>query len=176
MLSLLLLGILAGIDNLQVSAALSLAPLTHARRVLLAAAFIVCEIASPIVGVFIAHLARSPFGEAFDRAAPFIVAGCGIAVLWQAFNDSDAPVINSRWTIVSLPLTLSIDNMLIGVSAGTLGHPPLLTALTIGVTSALLCTLGIVAGTRIRTFVPRHAGVVSGVALIVIAASMWIRS
>ena len=176
MLSLLLLGILAGIDNLQVAAAVSLAPLTHARRMLLAAAFIVCEIASPILGVFIAHLARSPFRDAFDRAAPLIVLGCGVAVLWQAFTDDDLPLINSRWTLLSLPLSLSIDHVLIGVSAGTLGHPPLVAALTIGVTSALLCTFGVVCGARIRSLVPRHGDVLSGVALIVIAASMWIRS
>jgi putative Mn2+ efflux pump MntP len=177
MLELLLLGTLAGLDNVQAAAALSLAPMTRERRSLLTVSFVACEGLMPLVGIFVAQLVRLPLGDAFERVAPLVVVGCGVAVLWRALTGGDAaPVINSRWTIITLPLSLSLDNLLIGVSAGSLGHPPVLAALTIGGISAALCAAGIAGGERLGRLVPRHGDVVSGVALIVIATSMWIRT
>jgi manganese efflux pump family protein len=177
MLSLILLGMLAGLDNLQAAAALSLSPMTRERRSLLTIAFVLCEGLTPLLGVFLAQLIRFPLGASFERIAPAIVVGCGVAVLWKAFTDGDAaPIVNSRWTIISLPLSLSLDNLLIGVSAGTLGYSPALAALTIGGISAAMCAAGIAGGSRLGRLMPRHADVVSGMALLVIAASMWIRN
>jgi putative Mn2+ efflux pump MntP len=175
---LLLLGLLAGIDNLQVAAAMSVAPLQRPRRMLLLAAFAVCEIASPLIGVFSAHALQTRFGVSFAGIGPFVVVACGIAIVCLSFRkDDDArPLINSRWTLIGLPLSLSFDNLLIGVSVATMGYPPALAALVIGATSAALCVLGIVAGARIARLIPERAELVSGCALIIIAASMWIRS
>ena len=157
MMRLLLLGVLAGIDNLQVAAALSVAPLTRGRRALLAVSFTVCEMATPLIGFFFAHWLRSRVGVSFDAAAPLVVIACGAVVLWLAVREKDVePVVNSNWTIIGLPLSLSLDNLLIGVSAGTFGYPPAIAALTIGGTSAALCLFGIAGGTRIRHLIPRR--------------------
>lgn len=178
MTQLFLLGVLAGIDNLQVAAAVSIAPLERARRRVLLAAFAACEIASPLVGVFFAHALETRFGISFDGIAPFVVVACGVAILWRAWRDNDddgLPLTTSRWMLVGLPVSLSFDNLLIGVSAATLGHPPVLAALVIGTISAALCVAGIVGGARISRVIPGRAELVSGCALLVIAASMWIR-
>lgn len=164
MAQLLLLGILAGLDNLQVAAALSVAPLARPRRMLMLVAFAACEIGSPLVGVFLAHAIR------IDSIGPLVVVACGLAILWKP------PLVYTRWTLIGLPLSLSLDNLLIGVSAAALPHPPALAALVIGATSAALCVTGIVAGARISRLIPERAELVSGCALIAIAASMWIRS
>jgi putative Mn2+ efflux pump MntP len=180
MLSLIFLGALAGLDNLQAAAALSIAPLTRQRRSMLTLSFVLCEGLTPLLGLLLAQLIRLPLGLSFNRVAPLVVVGCGVAVLWQAFTDDDgeqaASFLNSRWTIISLPLSLSLDNLLIGVSAGSLGYPPVLAALTIGGISATMCAAGIAGGARLGRLVPKHGDVISGVALIVIAASMWFRS
>ena len=178
MAQLFLLGVLAGIDNLQVAAAISVAPLARARRMLLLAAFATCEIASPLIGVFFAHALKTRLGLSFDGIAPFVVVACGIAIVWLALRekDDDQPLVYSRWTLVGLPIFLSLDNLLIGVSATTLGHPPALAALVIGAISAALCATGILAGARISRLIPERAELASGCALIAIAASMWIRS
>lgn len=175
---LFLLGILAGIDNLQVAAAISVAPLARARRMLLLAAFAACEIASPVIGIAFAHVLQTRFDVSFDGIGPFVVVGCGIAIVWLALREDDdaASLINSRWTLIGLPLSLSLDNLLIGVSAASLGHPPLRAALVIGTISAVLCVAGILAGARISRLIPKRAELVSGCALIIIAASMWIRT
>lgn len=177
MLRLLLLGVLAGIDNLQVAAALSVAPLTRMRRLLLALAFTICETVSPLVGYALASVLRTRLGAVFDRATPFIVIACGTTIVWLALRERDtAPLVNSNWTIFGLPLSLSLDNLLVGVSLGSFGYRPAVAALTIGGTSAVLCLCGIVFGARIRRLIPERAELVSGAALIAVAASMWIRS
>jgi putative Mn2+ efflux pump MntP len=180
MTRLLLLGFLAGIDNVQVAAAIGVAPLPRRRRMLLAASFAVCEIASPLLGVLLAHVLRTRFDISLAGIGPFVVVACGMAIIWLALrrdDDDDANAfLNSRWTLIGLPLSLSLDNLLIGVSAVSLGHPPAVAALVIGTTSATMCVLGLAAGTRIARLIPARAELVSGCALIIIAASMWIRS
>ncbi|HET7435698.1 MAG TPA: manganese efflux pump [Thermoanaerobaculia bacterium] len=179
MAQLLLLGVLAGLDNLQVAAAVSVAPMARARRMLLMASFATCEIASPLLGVAITYVLRTRFDIAIPAIAPFVVIACGFAIIAYALHereDEERSLLESRWTIVGLPVTLSLDNLLIGVSAATLGHPPLLAALVIGATSASMCVLGVLTGARISRLIPQRAELVSGSALIIIAAAMWIRS
>ncbi|MFL6244819.1 MAG: manganese efflux pump MntP family protein [Thermoanaerobaculia bacterium] len=175
LLQIILLGILAGADNVQVAAAVSMAPLTRARRAWFALAFCVCEIATPLIGLLIMRSVHTRFAAWVDRLAPAILVACGIAIVFLALKDRDEleRIINHRWTIAALPLSLSFDNLLIGVSLGTFGYPLPLAAATIGIISATMCLFGILGGARIRRWIPERANVVSGLYLIVIAAVMW---
>jgi putative Mn2+ efflux pump MntP len=174
MLRIILLGILAGSDNLQVATAISMAPLTRARRALFAAAFCVCEIATPLLGVLLVGSLRARLGWS-DRLAPVVVVTSGVVILFLAFRDADEleKLVNHRWTIAALPLSLSLDNLLIGVSLGTLSYPLPFAAATIGTVSASMCIAGMIGGARLRRWIPRHASVASGLYLIVIAVIMW---
>jgi putative Mn2+ efflux pump MntP len=171
----ILLGILAGSDNLQVAAAISMAPLIRARRTLFALAFCICEITTPLLGLLFIHSLHARFGVWIDRLAPLIVIASGIVIIVVALKDRDdlERLINHRWTIAALPLSLSLDNLLIGVSLGTVGYPLPLAAATIGAVSASMCLIGMAGGVRIRRWIPEHASVVCGLYLIVIAAMMW---
>ena len=175
MLKILLLGILAGSDNLQVAAAISMAPLTRARRALFALGFCICEIATPLLGLLFIRSLHARFGLWIDRLAPLIVVACGVVIIVLALKDRDEleKLVNLRWTIATLPLLLSIDNLLIGVSLGTIGYPLPVAAAVIGGISACMCLFGIAGGMRVRRWIPEHANVVSGLYLIVIAAMMW---
>ncbi|HEX6097294.1 MAG TPA: manganese efflux pump [Thermoanaerobaculia bacterium] len=182
-MNLILLGLLAGLDNVQVAAALGVAGLAPRRRALLAAMFALTESLSPILGVVLADQLGTRLGFSFAGIGPYVVLGCGAAIVLLAlFGGDDADdnaakrLANSRWTLFGLPLSLSIDNVFVGISAGTLGYPPLLAAAAIGGISALLCVAGIAFGDRLHRLVPRRPELVSGGALIAIAASMWIRN
>jgi putative Mn2+ efflux pump MntP len=176
MLRILLLGVLAGLDNLQVAAAISMTPLTRARRGLLALAFCVCEIATPLLGLLLMSALRVRFGIWLDRLAPLIVVLCGVVIICLALKDDDQleKLVNNKWTLAGLPLALSLDNLLIGVSLGTFDVPLPLAAVMIGGVSACMCLFGIAGGLRIRRWIPSHAEVASGLYLIAIAAMMWI--
>jgi putative Mn2+ efflux pump MntP len=175
LLQIVLLGVLAGSDNLQVAAAISMVPLTRSRRLLFAAAFCICEISTPLAGLFFMRTLHARFGPWIDRLAPAIVVVCGVAILYLALTDRDEleKLVNRRWTVAALPLSLSVDNLLIGVSLGAIGYPLPLAAATVGCVSACMCIIGITGGARIRRWIPAHASVVSGLYLIVIAAFMW---
>ena len=175
MLRLMFLGVLAGLDNLQVAAAISLTPITRTRRVLFALAFCTCEISTPLAGLLLVRLLHARFGTWIDRAAPLIIVTCGVGILLLALRGSDEleKVVNNRWTVIGLPLSLSFDNLLIGVSLGTFGYPLPLAAAVVGSVSACMCLAGMAGGTRIRRWIPDYAQVVSGLYLIAIAAMMW---
>lgn len=109
MAQLLLLGVLAGIDNLQVAAAIGVAPLARTRRMLLIASFAFCEIASPLIGVYFAYALKTRFAVSFEGIGPFVVVACGLAIVWLALREDDdaKPLVNSRWTLIGLPISLS---------------------------------------------------------------------
>jgi putative Mn2+ efflux pump MntP len=176
MTQIILLGVLAGLDNVQVAAAISMAPLTRGRRVLFALAFCVCEIAAPVIGLFITGTLRARGSVWLDRSGPFILVACGVAIIYLSLRDDDEleKLVNHRWTVIGLPLSLSLDNLLIGISVGTLDYPLPLAAATIGCVSAAMCVCGIAGGARLRRWIPEHAEIVSGVYLIGIAAMRWI--
>lgn len=175
MLKIILLGLLAGSDNLQVAVAISMAPVTRARRALFGLAFCTCEIGTPLLGLFLLRSLHTRFGVWIDRIAPLIVMACGVVILVLALKGRDEleMLINHRWTIATLPLSLSFDNLLIGVSLGTFGYPLPLAAAAVGGISACMCLFGLAGGMRIRRWIPEHASVVSGLYLIVIAAMMF---
>lgn len=176
MLNIVLLGVLAGLDNVQVAAAISMAPLTRTRRALFAVAFALCEIATPLAGLLLIDVLHARIGEQLDRLAPLIVLGCGIVIIALALEDRDEleRLVNRKWTLIAIPLSLSVDNLLIGVSLGALDVPLPLAALVIGCVSAGMCVIGIAGGARIRRWIPSHAEVVSGLYLVAVAAMMWI--
>jgi putative Mn2+ efflux pump MntP len=175
MLRIVLLGVLAGLDNLQVAAAISMTPLTRMRRALFALAFCTCEMSTPLAGLLLIRLLHARFGAWLDRAAPLIVVTCGVVILLLALKDSDdlGKLVNSRWTVIGLPLSLSLDNLLIGVSLGTFGYPLPLAAAVVGSVSACMCLFGMAGGMRLRRWIPDYAQVISGLYLIAIAAMMW---
>ena len=171
MLRIILLGIVAGSDNLQVAAAISMAPLSRARRAAFAVAFALCEIGTPLLGLLLIASVHARFGRWIDRAAPLIVVACGVVILALAlFGRDELPTfVNRRWIVAVLPLALSVDNLLIGVSLGAFRVPPALAAVTIGSVSASMCLIGLGAGARIRRWLPAHADLLSGIYLIAIA-------
>ena len=178
-MTLILLGLLAGLDNVQVAAALSVAGLAPRRRALFAVMFALTESLAPILGVLLADQVRVRLGLSLDGIGPYVVVACGAAIVLLALfgDDGDAArLAGSRWTVFGLPLTLSIDNVFIGVSAAAAGYPPLLAAAVIGVISACLCVAGIVFGARLHRLIPKRPELVSGGALLAVAASMWMRN
>ncbi|HEY6141558.1 MAG TPA: manganese efflux pump [Thermoanaerobaculia bacterium] len=171
MLRIILLGVLAGSDNLQVAAAIGMAPLTRARRAAFAVAFALCEIGMPLLGLLLMASLHPRFGARIDRAAPLILVACGVVIIVLALTDRDElrTFVNRRWIVAALPPLLSLDNLLIGISLGALHVPPALAAVTIGSVSASMCLAGLAGGGRIRRWLPAHADLLSGIYLIAIA-------
>jgi manganese efflux pump family protein len=166
---LLIFGVLAGLDNLQVCAALGLARPRRARLVALATTFALCEAAMPLVGLAIGGTARA-WVPGLEAAGPVVLLLCGAALLVHALREApgrDAAA-ESGW-LLGLPLVLSLDNLVAGVGLGSAGYPVLPSALAVGAVSGGMCLAGFFAGGWAGRWVPRRAEVLSGAFLVVLA-------
>jgi putative Mn2+ efflux pump MntP len=153
--ALLVLGLLVGLDNLQVAAALGAGPLRPGRRWALAAAFGLCEGLMPLLGLTLGHVLRT-VAPASEILGSLVLLVCGGAILVAAWRGGDAGrITNARWLLFGLPLSLSLDNLFAGVALGALGFPILAAALTVGALSAGMCLLGLYLGAGVGRLV-RH--------------------
>ncbi|HYR09329.1 MAG TPA: manganese efflux pump [Longimicrobium sp.] len=168
MLEVAAFGVLAGLDNLQVSAALGLSRPRRGRLLALAAAFAACEALMPLVGLAAGGALRRAL-PALEAVGPLVLLACGAAILLLALREGDArPVVEGRW-MLGLPLTLSLDNLLAGAGLGSVGYPVVASALVVGTISGGMCVAGLAAGASLRRRVPGRAEVWSGAYLVVLA-------
>jgi putative Mn2+ efflux pump MntP len=153
----LLFGVLAGVDNLQVCSSIGLLPLDRRRRHLLAAAFSLCETAAPLVGLSLGHLLLGLLGSAAAKAGPLLMLLCGAAVLVSSRTDhrflwSVSRPLAGRNLLFGLPLSLSLDNLLGGAGISALGYPMVPAALLIGLVSAAMSCAGLYLGGWLQRF------------------------
>lgn len=168
MLEVAAFGLLAGLDNLQVSAALGVSRPRRGRLLGLAAAFAACEALMPLVGLAIGGSLRRAV-PALEVAGPVVLLLCGAAILLNALREGEArEVVEGRW-MLGLPLTLSLDNLFAGVGLGSAGYPVVASALVVGAISGAMCVAGMFAGGWLRRWVPGRAEVLSGAFLVVLA-------
>ena len=166
-------GLLVGLDNLQVGAALGLAGVDSRRRWLAAGAFALCETVMPLVGLMLGQGARRLVGDFGEWLGIAALGLCGVAILVAARRGEETCekrlLVERRSTLILLPLSLSFDNLLAGFSFGALGFPVLVTALMIGALSGTLCAVGLFGGHRARRLVPEWTEVASGAFLLVLS-------
>jgi putative Mn2+ efflux pump MntP len=150
----LLFGVLAGVDNLQVCSSIGLLPIERRRRHLLAAAFSLCEIAAPLLGLLLGHLLLRSLEGAAAKAGPLLMLLCGGAVLlWDRLPGLSSRPVRSSSLLFGLPLSLSLDNLLGGAGISALHYPMIPAALLIGLVSASMSCAGLYLGAWLRRLV-----------------------
>ena len=182
MIELLIFGLLAGLDNLQVSASLALLPLARRRMHLLAGAFCASEIGGAVLGLLLGRALLSLLAPTAEWLAPVAMLVCGVVVLWLALRRDDADLsrfANHRALLLGLPLSLSLDNVIAGAGIGVAGYPPVLSALVVGSLSAAMACVGLYAGlyagARLRRFLPERIELAVGAYLGVLALrAFWL--
>jgi putative Mn2+ efflux pump MntP len=181
MTAVLLLGLLVGLDNLQVGAALGLVPMSAGRRWAFAGAFALCETAMPLAGLAVGRAVAAAAGAWGERVGIAVLAATGVLIAVLAlYGNEEAEALEreraaaGRLALAGLPLSLSFDNLAAGLGLGSLGFPVVASALAIGAVSGSLCALGLFAGGWLRGSLPRRIGrraeLWSGVYLVLLAA------
>jgi manganese efflux pump family protein len=171
MLELAAFGVLAGLDNLHVSAALGVARPRRGRLLALAAAFAACEALMPLVGLALGGALRRAV-PVLETAGPLVLLLCGAAILAQALREDDDAAERAQtggWMILGLPLSLSLDNLFAGIGLGSAGYPVLLSAAVVGAVSGAMCLAGLFAGAAARRWLPVRAEAWSGAFLMAMA-------
>ena len=178
-LSILALAVGLAMDAAAVSAARGLAtPEVRPRHLLLVAVFFGgFQGLMPLLG-FLLGSALGPLVQAFDHWIAFVLlVGLGAKMLWEARGGADSdddsgkdqPPAADLWnlrTLLLLAVATSIDAFAVGVMLPMLQAPLLLSVLTIGVTTAVLSALALLAGRRLGALLGSRLDAVGGLVLV----------
>lgn len=160
-----------GLDTFGVAVALGMAGLPQHRRTHVALLFAGFEALMPLVGVALG----APLGKAIGATADYIAApllvGLGIYMLREGDDDDESERLLSMtqrglYGAVALGVSISLDELAIGFSAGLLRLPLLPMVVAIGVQAFVVTEVGIRLGSRLGERWRESAERVAGAALI----------
>ncbi len=125
----------------------------------------------PLLGWFVGRSFGSEVA-AWDHWIAFALLGAiGAKMIWEARGARDEPTERESdpfglRVMFVLAVATSVDALAVGVTLPILGAPLLLSVLTIGLTTALLSSLGLFAGRRFGSMLGRRLDLFGGVVLI----------
>lgn len=139
--------------------------------------FGVIETLTPLLG-WLLGTAASRYVEAWDHWIAFILLfGLGTHMIYHACtasqtDENDKPTAHGFWKLALTGLATSIDALAVGVSLAFLDVHIVLTALTIGLATFVMVTLGVMLGRVIGLVAGRWAGAMGGLVLIGIGTAI----
>jgi manganese efflux pump family protein len=167
---LLIVGFTLSLDNFRT--ALALGPLRLGRRHAgqVALAFGLWDGVAPLVGIVAGHYLGQTIGSTAEYIGAIAMGAYGLYLLVQAWRTAAPEAVDSLWALFSLPLPLSLDNVAAGTSLGLVGFSPWLAAPAFGAITAVMSFAGLQLGRAAAYFIRIRSDVVTGVALVVMAA------
>jgi putative Mn2+ efflux pump MntP len=163
------------LDTFALAAALGMAGLERRDRLRVTLVFTAFEAGMPIAGMLIGRAAGAFLGAWAGYGGIAFLFVAGLLLLRPGQNDADESgklrlLAHARgFAILDLGLSISVDELTIGLSAGLLGLSILLTVLWIGVQAFVASQVGLRLGGRLGEQVRERAEWVAGVALILVA-------
>lgn len=160
------------LDTFVVSTALGLAGLKkehHLRTSLILAAF---EAAMPGVGVLLGRVVSNFSGHYATYVAGAIIGIAGLLLLKPAEkkNDNSSKMVSRTHglAIINLGLSISIDELALGLSLGLLHVPLLLAVVLIGIQAFVASQLGLRLGRRLSEKFSEYAERAAGLLLLAV--------
>jgi putative Mn2+ efflux pump MntP len=163
------------VDTFALAAALGMAGLQGRDRMRVALVFTTFEAGMPIVGMLIGRGVGSFLGDwaGYGGIAFLFLAGALLLRPGQKESNESGRLkllAHARGlAIIDLGLSISVDELTIGFSAGLLGLSILVTVLWIGIQAFVATQIGLRLGSRLGEEFRERAEWVAGVALIVVA-------
>jgi len=157
-----------GLDTFGVALALGVAGLPSRRRTQIALLFTGFEAVMPLIGLGLG----APVGHAIGHVANFIAAGLvaalGVYLLLGEEDDEGLIGMTRRGPLaaIALGLSISLDELAIGFSAGLLALPVLPMVIAIAVQAFLVTQLGVRLGERVSRRWREATEWIAGTALI----------
>jgi manganese efflux pump family protein len=179
--AILALSVGLAMDATAVSAARGMAlPRVRARHVALVALFFGgFQALMPVIGWLVGSRI-GPLVEAWDHWIAFVLlVGIGAKMLWESRESkaaaprSDADLFGFR-VMLLLAVATSIDALAVGVTLPMLDAPFGLSIATIGITTAILCAVGLLVGRRAGAMFGRRLDALGGLVLIGIGAMILV--
>ncbi len=164
-----------GLDTFAVAAALGMTGLPARQRVRVSLLFTVFEGAMPLVGLALGAPLGRDLGAIAEYAAAAVLAGLGLRAVTEHDDDPERlRRLAGSWGAgaVLLGLSVSLDELAIGVTLGLLRLPILPVVGLIALQAILVTRLGLAVGHRFSERGRERAERLAGLALLALAAGL----
>ena len=164
-----------GLDTFALAAALGVAGLARQDRLRVSLVFAVFEAGMPIVGILAGRVVGRLIGDWAGWGGIAIVALAGVLLLRPSNDEEDEErrlklLAHARGlAIVDLGLSISVDELTVGLSAGLLGLSIAVTVVWVAIQAFLVTQIGLRFGERIGETLRERSEQAAGVALIGVA-------
>jgi manganese efflux pump family protein len=169
-----------GLDTFGVALALGLAGMPAQRRLRLSLWFAGFEAAMPLLGVALGAPLGRAVGASADYFAAALIAALGVYMLFerdQPERERDRLLSMTERGLLgalALGISISLDELAIGFSAGLLDLPIVAMVIAIGAQAFVVTQIGVRLGTRVGADRREAAEKLAGVALIALAIVLLI--
>ena len=163
------------LDTFALAAALGVAGLTGPDRIRVTVVFTAFEALMPIAGMLIGRAAGQLLGDWAEYGGIAFLLVAGLLLLWPRKDEEGETrrlnlLAHARgMAVVGLGMSISIDELTIGFSAGLLGLSILTTVAWIAAQALVASQVGLRLGSRLGEAVRERAESAAGVALILVA-------
>ena len=163
------------LDTFAIAAALGIADLQRGDRLRVALVFTAFEAGTPILGLAAGRLSSGLFGPWSAYVAIVILAATGLLMLRPGRDEEDEErrvrlLAHARGAaVIGLGVSVSLDELTIGLSAGLLGLPIAIVVVWVAIQAFVAAQLGLRFGARIGERLRERSEQAAGVALIALA-------
>ena len=164
-----------GLDTFAVCCALGMAGIAPGRRHQLSLLMVAFEAGMPLVGLAAGAALGDAVGAAADYLAIGVLAAFGLYTLRGDDESGSARLIDATgWQLVLLGVSISLDELAVGVTLGLLKLPVVVVIAAIAVQTLVVTQLGLRLGDRIAVKVRERAEQLAGSALVGLAAVLLV--
>jgi putative Mn2+ efflux pump MntP len=155
-------------------AALHKPPLREALRTGLI--FGVIETITPLIG-WVIGLAASQYVSQWDHWIAFaLLSGLGIHMIWAGMStpaiEEEPKTQHSFWILAVTAVATSLDALAVGVTLAFVDVSIFWAAISIGLATTVMVTLGVMLGRTIGAVIGRRAEIVGGLVLIAVGSAV----
>jgi manganese efflux pump family protein len=174
--SLLVLGFTLSLDNFRTAIALGGLRPNWRRSLQIAAMFGFWDGVAPLVGIIIGHYTSESIGETGEIIGAVALGAYGLYLVIRACVTPAPEELDQPWAIFGLLVPLSLDNVVAGASLGLLGVTPWLAPVVFGLSTFVMALVGLQVGRAAAHIVRIRPDLLTGAALVVMAAVLGPRA
>jgi putative Mn2+ efflux pump MntP len=165
------------LDTFVLAAALGLSDLPRRLRLRTSAVLAAFEAGMPLVGVVIGRGLGQAVGQFAEYAAAIVIGLAGVLLLRSGHEDSEQARVRvlahaQGLAVLFLGISISLDELSIGLSLGLLDIPVPFAVLFLGIQALAAAQLGLWLGGRLAEELSERAERLAGVLLIAIAGAL----